>query len=782
MAEAAGLAASIIAILGLGAKAVQILHTIKDGPENCKKLKDEVASVLGLLGKLNDMAQNLSVTGNEDWVTCIKLLVEGQPSALDRLQSVLQQINLGVGGASPQAVPSRMRKFWRRVTGNSSAAQALTWVFKENEVHDLLSEVSRCKQWIQLALAHDHIQLSRKIRTDVKRVIDGVQHLATGVGELKSEVQRCEVNLDRSISAVANLIVGSAREEQKQQDMVIKEVVSIRETVGNLHKDGKDMKEEYNKCLQWLSPLCFGQIHSEYYSVWEKGTCDWFIESERFKQWLEGGRRILLCTGGPGVGKTILSSRVIQQLIDTARTSSDKKIGVAFIYCNYKDEAAQTARNLTCSILCSLIRSTSLEPILALYNIHNHEGHNTRPTIKELVEVLSQTISQYSQAYIIIDALDELNAASRDDFIGKVRNLVLRFAQNEGTILSLMVTSRNLGLETFQELGLQDNRENCERIEIQASKADITSYIEGQLEDKKRLKLYVKKPESVATSLRVAPCPVGLRQQILDAITKKADGMFLLAKLHIDTLATKTSVKDIRDALKILPSGIDATYDAAMQRITAQSDEDRKLAVKILSWITCTKRPITITELQHALATEIGSSKFDPEALTEMTILLSICAGLVVVNQQNVRGNGRTQFVHYSAQEYFVKRSTELFPDAEVHIAGTCFTYLRFPFKLTTSRWSHDISEAQLIIGNNMLLSGVLFWYCVTHGALHVKEAYLSSSEELTALDSVIDSFLKEQHVLPILLYAYHGNGKAYISPSMKTQKTQVQDCFSLLS
>ncbi|KAF8471108.1 hypothetical protein BDZ91DRAFT_653655, partial [Kalaharituber pfeilii] len=382
------------------------------------------------------------------------------------------------------------------------------------------------------------------------------------------------------------------------------------------------MKEEYNKCLQWLSPLCFGQIHSEYYSVWEKGTCDWFIESERFKQWLEGGRRILLCTGGPGVGKTILSSRVIQQLIDTARTSSDKKIGVAFIYCNYKDEAAQTARNLTCSILCSLIRSTSLEPILALYKNHNCEGHNTQPTIEELVEVLSQTISQYSQAYIIIDALDELNAASRDNFIDIVRDLVLQFAQTEGTILSLMVTSRNLGLETFQELGLQDGRKNCERIEIQASKADITSYIEGQLENKKRLKLYMKKPESS-----------GLRNQILDAITMKADGMFLLAKLHIDTLATKTSVKDIRDALKILPSGIDATYDAAMQRITAQSDEDRKLAVKMLSWVTCTKRPITITELQHALATEIGSSKFDPEALTEMTILLSICAGLVVVSQ-----------------------------------------------------------------------------------------------------------------------------------------------------
>ncbi|KAF8448615.1 hypothetical protein BDZ91DRAFT_786978 [Kalaharituber pfeilii] len=691
MAEGAGLVSSIIAILGLGAKAVQFLHTIKDGPENCKKLKDEVAGVLGLLDKLNDMAQNLSATGNEDWVTCINLLVKGQPSALDRLQSVLQQVNLKVGGASPQAVPanqSTIRRLWRRVR-NSSAAQASTWVFKENEVHDLLSEASRCKQWIQLALAHDHIQLSREIQTDVKKVDE---HVVAGFRELKSEMQ-------------------------KHQDMVIKE------------KDRKDMKEEYNKCLQWLSPLCFGQIHSEYYSVWKKGTCDWFIESERFKKWLEGGRRILLCTGGPGVGKTILSSRVIQQLIDTARASSDKKIGVAFIYCNYKDEATQTARNLTCSILCSLIRSTSLEPILALYNFHNPEGHNTQPTIKELVEVLSKTISQYSQAYIIIDALDELNAASRDDFIGKVRNLVLRFAQNEGTILSLMVTSRNLGLETFQELGLQDGRKNCERIEIQASKADITSYIEGQLEDKKRLKLYVKKPESV-----------GLRQQILDAITKKADGMFLLAKLHIDTLATKTSVKDIREALKILPSGIDATYDAAMQRITAQSDEDRKLAMKMLSWVTCTKRPITITELQHALATEIGSSKFDREALTDMTILLSICAGLVVVSQQEASENGRTQFVHYSAQEYFVKRSTELFPDAEVHIAGICFTYLRFPFEIPTYAWGkNNFSKAQLIIGNNMLLSGVLFEYCAVYGKAHVKKAYLSSSEELTALDSFVE-------------------------------------------
>jgi len=46
----------------------------------------------------------------------------------------------------------------------------------------------------------------------------------------------------------------------------------------------------------------------------------------------------------------------------------------------------------------------------------------------------------------------------------------------------------------------------------------------------------------------------------------------------MDTLATKNNPRAVRDALDVLPTEVDATYDEAMRRITAQSKDDKDLA------------------------------------------------------------------------------------------------------------------------------------------------------------------------------------------------------------
>src|SRR5205809_4719800 len=79
---------------------------------------------------------------------------------------------------------------------------------------------------------------------------------------------------------------------------------------------------------------------------------------------------------------------------------------------------------------------------------------------------------------------------------------------------------------------------------------------------------------------------------------------FLLAQLHMDSLAKKKSRRDVRKALENLPKELDDTYMEAMQRIESQHEDDVKLAEGVLSWISFTFRPLTIRELQHALAVE----------------------------------------------------------------------------------------------------------------------------------------------------------------------------------
>jgi ankyrin repeat protein len=111
-----------------------------------------------------------------------------------------------------------------------------------------------------------------------------------------------------------------------------------------------------------------------------------------------------------------------------------------------------------------------------------------------------------------------------------------------------------------------------------------------------------------------------------------------------------------------------------MKRIESQVVDSHTLAMQVLSWITCAKRPLTILELRHALAVEEGELKFDEENLPEIEDMVSVCAGLVTVDEESEI----IRVVHYTTQEYFERTWTSWFPNVQRDIAITCVTYLLF--------------------------------------------------------------------------------------------------------
>ena len=108
-----------------------------------------------------------------------------------------------------------------------------------------------------------------------------------------------------------------------------------------------------------------------------------------------------------------------------------------------------------------------------------------------------------------------------------------------------------------------------------------------------------------------------------------------MAKLHIDSLVSQRSAREVRNALQNLPTEVNATYDEAMKRIQRQSAADKKLAERILSWITYSRRPLSYQELQHALAVTPEMTDIHTEALVDKCFLIDICAGLVVIDDQS---------------------------------------------------------------------------------------------------------------------------------------------------
>jgi len=111
-----------------------------------------------------------------------------------------------------------------------------------------------------------------------------------------------------------------------------------------------------------------------------------------------------------------------------------------------------------------------------------------------------------------------------------------------------------------------------------------------------------------------------------------------------------------------------------MLRIYSQPNEDVALAKRVLSWISCAKRPLTVLEIQHALAVEPGIMNIDEEALIEEDLLVSVCLGLVTIEEES----SIIRLVHFTTQEYFQRTRIDYFPTAETDIAMSCLTYLSF--------------------------------------------------------------------------------------------------------
>jgi hypothetical protein len=204
-------------------------------------------------------------------------------------------------------------------------------------------------------------------------------------------------------------------------------------------------------------------------------------------------------------------------------------------------------------------------------------------------------------------------------------------------------------------------------------------------------------------------------QQIASSSSQLNYARFLLAQLHFDSIVSKKTAKNLKQALESLSKGSGAyrrAYEEAMERINGQDTDSKELARQVLLWITCARRPLTISELQHALAVEVGESELDRENLCQIEDMVSVCAGLVTVDEES----RIIRLVHYTTQEYFEATQKKWFPNAESHIATACVTYLSF------LEFESGICECYWLL-RNRLESNQLYHYASLNWGHHAREA-----------------------------------------------------------
>lgn len=152
---------------------------------------------------------------------------------------------------------------------------------------------------------------------------------------------------------------------------------------------------------------------------------------------------------------------------------------------------------------------------------------------------------------------------------------------------------------------------------------------------------------------------------------------FLLARLYLNLLLDEKNEKRVRTLATQLQSGsgaYDRAYDETMKRIEQQGSFSQDLAKRTLGWVTFSARPLTAIELQNAVAVEIGEPLFDETNITDIEDMISVCSGLVVVEENS----NIARLVHFTTQEYLKRTSKSWFSNVHDFLTDTCLTYLSF--------------------------------------------------------------------------------------------------------
>ncbi|QYS98021.1 ANK_REP_REGION domain-containing protein [Trichoderma simmonsii] len=467
-----------------------------------------------------------------------------------------------------------------------------------------------------------------------------------------------------------------------------KETQPIRDVLDTL-RDENEIKKQ-TETLNWLSPLDFPALQHDYFRRCEPDTGQEFLKSTEVQDWISASKQTLFCQGIPGAGKTFQMAILVNYLVEKYR--DDNTVGVAYLYYNFKRQQEQEVDRMIATLIKQLAQNSSPFPEVVHQLRDRHTPMRSRPFLKELSDTLTSLIQSFSRVFILIDALDEGNDSDRTRLLGEIFNL------QEKTSLNFFVTSRPIN-----DIAA-DFKSSISR-EISPTQHDVFQFLNARMSEL---------PQFVRDDIT-------LQTEVKTAIYSAIGGMFLVAQLYINALAGRRAPASLRATLKDLHQAssssssdssaiLNEAYEKSMERIQQLKGDLPRDGLLILSWIVKSRRRMKLTELQEALAVEVGTLKLNEDNIPVVEHIIQACASLVVIEGDTL------ELVHYTAQEYFERPNNKWMEKAHENIINICITYLSFSvFRDAPCISCEDMDRR---IENNHLYS-----YATKHWAYHANEA-----------------------------------------------------------
>lgn len=357
----------------------------------------------------------------------------------------------------------------------------------------------------------------------------------------------------------------------------------------------------------------------DYQTTWKQlqksGSCILLEACLGYQDWKQQqGPRTLMYTGKLGSGKLVLLANMVDDIHLHAQA---QKITVAYFFCRHDIVESLQAR----TILGCLARQW----LQGLPEIRTIEGTITANIwdMDDICNVLLDSLPSSSQAYFILDGVDELDRSEKECLISHLSLLMENF-----TNIRLCLSYRNdMTSPKFCDAAT---------VSIPDTNPDIETFIGHELEKR-------------CISGDLALGDESLIVDIVEALTSGSNGMFLWVYLQIECLCTMQTDEQIRLALKNLSKGLSQTYTRILQK--SSRDFGVIYQRQILDFVISAFRPLTTDELREALSVKSGDTKLMPERMANnIRTTLACCGPLIMVDEED----HTVRLVHQSVKQFLL--------------------------------------------------------------------------------------------------------------------------------
>ncbi|TKA71820.1 hypothetical protein B0A49_06846 [Cryomyces minteri] len=610
------IAASITALLGLANQVVSYVNAVREAGEARRQLRGEMDRLRSVLSRVEDRVTEArkEVNRGEAWDRGL-----GQVAGLMTLL---------------QTAMEKLRDELRPEEGVKKLVKKLRYSWDKSEFSEMLQNIQRYYVAIGLVVQHDLFDLSvettrqlRKLGIEITDTQVHVSRIENTGEDTNYRIKQVEANGIETKSDGKEVKANLARLLLEQQDRDEKQ--RIRDEEQRFRDEKQRERDEKQQKLEEDAE--------------RKAVEDWLSPSNHLQKRFDPLQNPVIC-----------------------------------IFLDVKDPKTQVKDNLFGGLLKQLIQLKGPGPMSEdlLQAYQNWKETGVKLALSALRDLLLDEVALFDRVFLLVDALDECTEGFRNWLEDELE-------EYRPDNMSIFITSRPFGEQKLGEVGCRtckkrplriywhcdncvddENFDICQgcrdrgvtcghkdheltepyphiEVEVLTPPEELSEYVKFETRKEighegRRDRRSHPRRRSTRFGARLLNNPK-LEEDISTSIVERAEGNFIFAKLYMDALKVQQTTEDIEEALSAFPRSLTTLYEKSMeQRILVQDNEkDKETAMRTLSLLCCAQQTLTLAELQQALATKKGDTKFHWGRDYSKDDILHVTKGLVNIDSSS---------------------------------------------------------------------------------------------------------------------------------------------------